>query len=258
MFLAFGVVCALVEARGSGRGQVVDAAMTDGVGLLDGDDLQPEGERPLARRAAGQRPRRRRAVLRRLSLRRRQVGRRRRAGAAVLRRARRQARARRRRVRRPLESSRLAGAQGAARSGLRRGGRATNGRRCSPIRTPASRRSSTSTRRRAIPHNVARADLRRRRRRAATRAGAALLAHAGRNRPPAALRSAPMARRSCAKAGSRTARSKRCAVAARYDVAARSGRRTTRRGDRRSIFARLERGRYASCPDSSPFSLSLG
>ncbi len=34
MFLAFGVVCALIEARGSGRGQVVDAAMTDGVGLL--------------------------------------------------------------------------------------------------------------------------------------------------------------------------------------------------------------------------------
>ena len=34
MFLAFGVACALVEARGSGRGQVVDAAMTDGVGLL--------------------------------------------------------------------------------------------------------------------------------------------------------------------------------------------------------------------------------
>jgi len=34
MFLAFGVACALVEAHGSGRGQVVDAAMTDGVGLL--------------------------------------------------------------------------------------------------------------------------------------------------------------------------------------------------------------------------------
>jgi alpha-methylacyl-CoA racemase len=34
MFLAFGVACALVEACGSGRGQVVDAAMTDGVGLL--------------------------------------------------------------------------------------------------------------------------------------------------------------------------------------------------------------------------------
>jgi alpha-methylacyl-CoA racemase len=32
--LAFGVVCALLEAQGSGRGQVVDAAMTDGVALL--------------------------------------------------------------------------------------------------------------------------------------------------------------------------------------------------------------------------------
>ncbi|MGD0642324.1 MAG: CaiB/BaiF CoA-transferase family protein [Roseiarcus sp.] len=34
MALAFGVVCALWEARASGRGQVVDAAMTDGVALL--------------------------------------------------------------------------------------------------------------------------------------------------------------------------------------------------------------------------------
>ena len=34
MLLAFGVVCALFEARTSGRGQVVDAAMTDGVSLL--------------------------------------------------------------------------------------------------------------------------------------------------------------------------------------------------------------------------------
>ena len=34
MLLAFGVVCALLEARSSGRGQVVDAAMTDGVALL--------------------------------------------------------------------------------------------------------------------------------------------------------------------------------------------------------------------------------
>ena len=34
MALAFGVVCALLEARTSGRGQVVDAAMTDGVSLL--------------------------------------------------------------------------------------------------------------------------------------------------------------------------------------------------------------------------------
>lgn len=34
MMLAFGVVCALLEARTSGKGQVVDAAMTDGASLL--------------------------------------------------------------------------------------------------------------------------------------------------------------------------------------------------------------------------------
>ncbi|NWL81146.1 carnitine dehydratase [Pseudomonas taiwanensis] len=34
MFLAFGVVCALLEARRSGQGQVVDAAISDGAALL--------------------------------------------------------------------------------------------------------------------------------------------------------------------------------------------------------------------------------
>jgi alpha-methylacyl-CoA racemase len=34
MFLAFGVVCGLLEAQRSGRGQVVDAAMTDGTAML--------------------------------------------------------------------------------------------------------------------------------------------------------------------------------------------------------------------------------
>jgi alpha-methylacyl-CoA racemase len=34
MFLAFGIVCALLEARTSGKGQVVDAAMVDGVAAL--------------------------------------------------------------------------------------------------------------------------------------------------------------------------------------------------------------------------------
>jgi alpha-methylacyl-CoA racemase len=34
MLLAFGVACALLEARASGLGQVVDAAMTDGAALL--------------------------------------------------------------------------------------------------------------------------------------------------------------------------------------------------------------------------------
>jgi alpha-methylacyl-CoA racemase len=34
MFLAFGVVCGILEARTSGKGQVVDAAMVDGAALL--------------------------------------------------------------------------------------------------------------------------------------------------------------------------------------------------------------------------------
>ena len=34
LLLAFGMVCALLEAKGSGRGQVVDAAMLDGANLL--------------------------------------------------------------------------------------------------------------------------------------------------------------------------------------------------------------------------------
>ncbi|MFM9862809.1 MAG: CaiB/BaiF CoA transferase family protein [Micropepsaceae bacterium] len=34
LYLAFGIACALFEARGSGKGQVVDAAMTDGAASL--------------------------------------------------------------------------------------------------------------------------------------------------------------------------------------------------------------------------------
>ena len=34
MFLAFGLVCALLEAKGSGEGQIVDAAMVDGSAIL--------------------------------------------------------------------------------------------------------------------------------------------------------------------------------------------------------------------------------
>ena len=34
MLLAFGVLCGILEARGSGKGQVVDAAMVDGASLL--------------------------------------------------------------------------------------------------------------------------------------------------------------------------------------------------------------------------------
>jgi alpha-methylacyl-CoA racemase len=34
MFLVFGVLCGIIEARGSGRGQVIDAAMVDGAAVL--------------------------------------------------------------------------------------------------------------------------------------------------------------------------------------------------------------------------------
>src|SRR3954447_24511497 len=34
MFLAFGVVCGILEAQRSGQGQVVDAAMVDGTAIL--------------------------------------------------------------------------------------------------------------------------------------------------------------------------------------------------------------------------------
>lgn len=36
MFLAFGIVCALLESKSSGQGQVVDAAMVDGAATLGG------------------------------------------------------------------------------------------------------------------------------------------------------------------------------------------------------------------------------
>src|SRR5690606_38149017 len=34
LLLVMGIVCALLEAKNSGKGQVVDAAMVDGAGLL--------------------------------------------------------------------------------------------------------------------------------------------------------------------------------------------------------------------------------
>ena len=51
MLLAFGVVCAMFEARSSGRGQVVDAAMVDGTAALMGTIfmLLANGQLPTAR-----------------------------------------------------------------------------------------------------------------------------------------------------------------------------------------------------------------
>jgi alpha-methylacyl-CoA racemase len=45
MFLAFGLVCALFEARRSGHGQVIDAAMIDGVAAMSGLIHQMRGYR---------------------------------------------------------------------------------------------------------------------------------------------------------------------------------------------------------------------
>lgn len=46
MFLGFGIVCAMLEAQRSGKGQVIDAAMIDGVGMLTAliHSLRGEGQ----------------------------------------------------------------------------------------------------------------------------------------------------------------------------------------------------------------------
>ena len=51
-YLAFGVLAALLEARQSGKGQVVDAAMSDGAALADVDVLRHDARRPVERRGA--------------------------------------------------------------------------------------------------------------------------------------------------------------------------------------------------------------
>lgn len=53
MFLAFGLLCAILEAQRSGQGQIVDAAMIDGVGALSalihsmrGNGMWPDAPQP--------------------------------------------------------------------------------------------------------------------------------------------------------------------------------------------------------------------
>ena len=50
MFLAFGIVCGLLEARGSGQGQVIDVAMVDGA-ASSWRDVGPAWHGPLQRGA---------------------------------------------------------------------------------------------------------------------------------------------------------------------------------------------------------------
>ena len=137
MLLLVGVLAALLEARSSGRGQVVDAAMVDGASLLMQMTwaFRGQGRWADAREANlldGGAP-----VLRHLHLRRRPARRRRRAGAAVLRAAARRARARPGDAAGPGRRRRLAGAAGAVHRGVRARAPATSGRRSSRARTPA-------------------------------------------------------------------------------------------------------------------------
>ncbi len=85
--MAFGIVCGVLEAQRSGKGQVIDVAMVDGTARAHDDDVGPQGDRVLGRGARRQRARHRRAVLRHLRDERRQVRLARFARAAVLRRA---------------------------------------------------------------------------------------------------------------------------------------------------------------------------
>ena len=85
MLLAFGVVCAMLEAARSGKGQVVDAAMTDGSAALDGRGLRDQGARRMEQRARHQPARRRCTLLRHVRVQGREVGLDRLARAAVLR-----------------------------------------------------------------------------------------------------------------------------------------------------------------------------
>ena len=64
MFMAFGIVCGVLEAQRSGKGQVLDVAMVDGSADAHVDDVGPEADRLLGRGARRQRARHRRAVLR--------------------------------------------------------------------------------------------------------------------------------------------------------------------------------------------------
>ena len=88
-YLVIGILAALLEAKVSGKGQVVDAAIVDGTAHLNAMTAAFLASGGFQRGARRQPARRRRAVLRHLRDRRRRAHERRRARAAVLRRARR-------------------------------------------------------------------------------------------------------------------------------------------------------------------------
>ena len=195
-YLVIGVLAALLEARVSGQGQVVDAAIVDGTAHLNAMCAGMLASGIRQRAAGGEPARRRRALLRRLRDRRRPAHVGRRAGAAVLRRAARPARARRR----APDRDDLARSAGAARRVIaerfKERTQAEWVARSSRAPTPASPGSSRSTEAAEHPHLKARGDVRRPRRRRAARTGAALLAHRGdaHHRPVRARRLRPARR----------------------------------------------------------------
>ena len=87
MFLAFGIVCGVLEAQRSGQGQVIDAAMVDGTAMLMSMMWGLKQIGVWDERSRHQRARHRRAVLRHVRDDGRQVRLARLARAAVLRRA---------------------------------------------------------------------------------------------------------------------------------------------------------------------------
>ena len=186
VFLALGALAALISARTTGRGQVVDAAIVDGTavlttmihGMLDGGSwMDRRGREPARHRGA---------VLRRLPLRRRAVRRRRRPGGAVLRgAARRPGSGRRRDAARPDGPAAVAGAARAFHRTRSPRAPAPSGGRCSRAPTPASRRCCRCWRRRRTRTTSGAGGVRRGGRHRAAQRRAAVLGHARPRRPGA-------------------------------------------------------------------------
>ena len=200
MLLAFGVVCAVLEARASGQGQVVDAAMVDGAAILMSMIWGVRAIGVWDERLGMNMPRHRCALLRHLRDRRRQVHRARLARAAVLRRVPGPHRPRRRKSSRAQIDREGADV---LRDAVHRAVPDEDARRV--VRSPRRHRrvlragAADERGRAASAHQGARHD-RRIRRRAPAGAGAAVLAHAGRD-PAAARRSRVSTPTKCSPSG---------------------------------------------------------
>ena len=188
MLLAFGVVCALLEAKTLGRGP--GRRRRDGRrrGAPDDDVLRVHRHGHLGPGPGHQHARHRRPLLRRVRDERRQVRVDRVDRAAVLRRAAAPHRARRRRDDAQADGPRrVARPEGAVRRRCSRRRPATSGARSWSTPTCASRRCSSLAEAPAAPAQRRARDVRRARRRGAAGAGAPVQPHAGRDPAPAVV-----------------------------------------------------------------------